>query len=303
MREPIWNFLTRPHVSGIRRLSYPIRAGLVAIPFLLIALAILCPIYQTARPKSRQASCMSNQKQIFLGLLMYAEDYNETFPVGTRSNRLSVAIVKDTPYQARFHVGQGWAGQVNPYIKNVQVYQCPEDEREAIDGLYPVSFAYNRNIALKPLKAEMIQPEATILLAETSGNFVNMTDANEHNAGHTNKNIYSAAGNGLNILAATDGATEPEASAGARYVTGIMGRYGTAQGCSLWPLAAPQDEKPRHNEGTLFAFVDGHVKYLKPPDVSPGDNATDAKQAQDCTNHRAAGTANLGGFKATFSTK
>lgn len=303
MINQAWKYLTRLHYSGFRRLSYPIRAGLVGISFILMALAILCPIYQAAQGKYPVAVCMKNQKQVSAGFLMYMQDYDETFPVGTRNNRHGVAVVKDTPRQAEFHAGQGWAGLLYPYTKDVHVLQCPEDDTKMETSLYPVSYAYNRNIALTPLKADMSHPEVTILLTETSGNRANVADVEERSDRNADGFVYSAAGNGLTVLAATDGVTEPEVSAGARYATGIMSGYSTTEGCALSPLTAPQEKKTRHNGGTNFAFADGHVKFRNPGSVSPGDNAANPRQAQDCVHGRAAGTANSGTFNATFSTK
>ena len=299
MKKKTQRFVTRLRYNRFRRLSYPIRAGLTSIPITVVLLAILFPIFAQLHSHSHHNSCLSNQKQISFGMRMYAEDNDEMFPIGSRHNRLGVATVKDTPRQAEFHVGQGWAGLLNPYIKNCQVLKCFEDETKAADGLYPVSYAYNRNLALNARQAGISRPESVVLLAETEGNRANVADAGER----SERNIYSAAGNGLNILAATDGMTEPEVSAGARYATGMMGKYGDVDGCMLWPLAAPQEENPRHIDGANFALADGHVKFCKPADVSPGDNAQNAKQAQDCFHQRAAGTANLGVFKATFSAK
>ncbi len=227
------------------------------------------------------------------------QDYDETFPVGARNNRVGITVIKDTSLQAKFHAGQGWAGPLYPYEKNTQVFRCPDEDRKATDGLYPISYAYNRNIALKLQLADVSHPEITDLLAETSGNRANVIDADEHNA----ENVYSAAGNGITVLAATDGVMEPEVAAGARYVTEIMGGYGNTEGCALYPLAAPQEEIGRHNGAANFALADGHVKYCHATSVSPGDNATDAKQAQDCARKRAAGTASLSGFAITFSVK
>ena len=299
MKKKTRHFVTRLRYNGFRRLSYPIRAGLASIPITVVLLVILLPIFAQMHSHSYHNTCLSNQKLISSGIRMYAEDYDDMFPVGSRFNRRGTAIVKDTPRQAEFHAGQGWAGLLYPYIKNCQVLKCFEDETKVADGLYPVSYAYNRNIALNARQAGISRTEAVVLLAEIAGNRANAADAGER----SERNVYSAAGNGLNILAATDGITEPEVSAGARYATGMMGKYGDVDGCLLWPLAAPQEENPRHIDGANFALADGHVKFCKPADVSPGDNAQNAKQAQDCFHQRAAGTANLGVFKATFSAK
>ncbi len=86
---------------------------LVVIAIIAILAAILFPVFAKAREKARQASCSSNLKQLSLGWLMYAQDYDEKFP--------------------SYHAGQGtyaycgtnaW-GFIYPYIKNNGVYDCP----------------------------------------------------------------------------------------------------------------------------------------------------------------------------------
>ena len=50
---------------------------LVVIAIIAILAAILFPVFAKAREKARQASCQSNLKQISLGCIMYASDYDQ----------------------------------------------------------------------------------------------------------------------------------------------------------------------------------------------------------------------------------
>ena len=54
---------------------------LVVIAIIAILAAILFPVFAQAREKARQTSCLSNLKQIGLGLMMYTQDYDETYPM------------------------------------------------------------------------------------------------------------------------------------------------------------------------------------------------------------------------------
>jgi prepilin-type N-terminal cleavage/methylation domain-containing protein len=54
---------------------------LVVIAIIAILAAILFPVFAQAREKARQASCLSNCKQIGLASMMYLQDYDESFPV------------------------------------------------------------------------------------------------------------------------------------------------------------------------------------------------------------------------------
>jgi len=53
---------------------------LVVIAIIAILAAILFPVFARAREKARQASCVSNLKQIGLAMAMYASDYDDVLP-------------------------------------------------------------------------------------------------------------------------------------------------------------------------------------------------------------------------------
>jgi len=53
---------------------------LVVIAIIAILAAILFPVFAQAREKARQTGCLSNVKQIGLGVQMYLQDYDEYVP-------------------------------------------------------------------------------------------------------------------------------------------------------------------------------------------------------------------------------
>ena len=53
---------------------------LVVIAIIAILAAILFPVFGKAREKARQTACLSNLKQMGLGMMMYLEDYDYTYP-------------------------------------------------------------------------------------------------------------------------------------------------------------------------------------------------------------------------------
>jgi prepilin-type N-terminal cleavage/methylation domain-containing protein/prepilin-type processing-associated H-X9-DG protein len=61
-----------------RRRGFTLIELLVVIAIIAILAAILFPVFAQARAKARQATCLSNQKQIALAWVMYAQDYDET---------------------------------------------------------------------------------------------------------------------------------------------------------------------------------------------------------------------------------
>src|ERR1700710_2641489 len=72
------NLISR--TNGARQMAFTLIELLVVIAIIAILAAILFPVFAQAREKARQASCTSNLKQLSLGLLMYVQDYDETWP-------------------------------------------------------------------------------------------------------------------------------------------------------------------------------------------------------------------------------
>ncbi len=84
---------------------------LVVIAIIAILSAILFPVFAQARQKARQAACLSNMKQIGLGVLQYAQDYDELFvPSESRPNGVNL---------------QSWPSMMEPYVKSQEVFVCP----------------------------------------------------------------------------------------------------------------------------------------------------------------------------------
>jgi len=89
---------------------------LVVIAIIAILAAILFPVFARAREKARQASCASNVKQIMLGHLMYAQDYDERWcPARLRDP------TRGSDYRMNYVYG------IMPYVKNTQIFICPSD--------------------------------------------------------------------------------------------------------------------------------------------------------------------------------
>ena len=91
---------------------------LVVIAIIAILAAILFPVFAQAREAARQTACTSNLKQIGIGLKMYQQDYDETYPPSQTGATLLVS----------------WPTMMQPYIKNAQVFICPS----TFGGAFPV---------------------------------------------------------------------------------------------------------------------------------------------------------------------
>jgi len=104
----------------MRRRGFTLIELLVVIAIIAILAAILFPVFAKAREKARQASCMSNLKQIGLALAMYTSDNNEIWPGGDYTGRPSADCQR---------YGGSWDGWISnlitPYTRNQQLYRCP----------------------------------------------------------------------------------------------------------------------------------------------------------------------------------
>jgi prepilin-type N-terminal cleavage/methylation domain-containing protein len=91
----------------MKRKAFTLIELLVVIAIIAILAAILFPVFAQAKLAAKKASCTSNQKQAALGTLMYANDYDDMFPMAEYGDDYSAA----TPHIT-------WTTTTYPYIKN-----------------------------------------------------------------------------------------------------------------------------------------------------------------------------------------
>lgn len=91
---------------------------LVVIAIIAILAAILFPVFAKAREKARQTACLSNMKQIGLGLMMYVQDYDETMPYPFPNN---------PGINGGSNCGQPIDQLLTPYTKSDAIWACPDD--------------------------------------------------------------------------------------------------------------------------------------------------------------------------------
>jgi len=103
---------------------------LVVIAIIAILAAILFPVFARAREKARQASCLSNLKQIGLAVAMYSEDYDETMIHYYHWNGVD------------YSGSWSYVACLMPYIKNEQIWSCPSWKGSLLGSWSPDSLEY-----------------------------------------------------------------------------------------------------------------------------------------------------------------
>ncbi|HLV81384.1 MAG TPA: type II secretion system protein [Chthonomonadaceae bacterium] len=109
---------------------------LVVLAVISILAAILLPVFAQTREAARRISCISNLRQVSLGILMYVQDYDETFPcdsingVALDPRFLAHTDAATTPYFSVYT----WIEQVWPYMQNLQVFVCPSDPSQKVSS-------------------------------------------------------------------------------------------------------------------------------------------------------------------------
>jgi prepilin-type N-terminal cleavage/methylation domain-containing protein len=200
---------------------------LVVIAIIAILAAILFPVFARAREKARQTSCLSNVKQLGLGFMMYAQDYDETLPGVNYGNSPGQVW----PWQ-EWPNTPGWPAvfqdPLYAYTKNDQLLQCPSDagagcrwyDANGISYGYS-EYLYNSNYNLDKLATLGNEPAgvaAITMIAETWASGIYNDWDNEAGTGSTD---------GLDRVRFTN----------------------------YSPFVS------RHS-GTIFGYVDGHAKFI-----------------------------------------
>ncbi len=208
---------------------------LVVIAIISILAAILFPVFATAREKARQTTCTSNEKQICLAMLQYAQDFDEQLcsdrPTYYSTTNYTTWDEVIAPYvrmgnQYSFAGNWSWMGG-----NNAPWAACPDDTARHAQGspatiLQPRSYAmiaaYQGVGSDGQQLSKILSPSGTLLIAETvcGGNNVGDYHATTVNCPSTQWN-----NNNAGVI---------------QYAAG------------------------NHTGGWNYAFCDGHVKWLDP---------------------------------------
>jgi len=145
--------------------------------FVPILAAILFPVFAQAREAARATSCMSNQKQLALGILMYTQDYDEKLPGKPR-----------------------WMNDIEPYIRSASSspgspYTFPPEHCPTAsmrdDSIY--GYAFDSALDRKEMSS-FNSPQSTLMTFDSTNLAKNASDAGDSMPSpgrHRQRNIAS----------------------------------------------------------------------------------------------------------------
>lgn len=212
---------------------------LVVIAIIAILAAILFPVFSRARENARRTACLSNMKQIGLGAMMYAQDYDETM----------VSYRYITPTGSSL---VGWTAALQPYVKSRQLFICPSAEKIAecpnagndpsylppdpVTGSKPSFGSYGYNY--KYLGSDGGPATARYLIDYKLAAIPNTSE--------TVMATEVSGGYGLGVL-----------------YTPADWNTAAAGGCASTITHRRHQNAQAHFDGTNVIFVDGHAKFMK----------------------------------------
>jgi len=202
---------------------------LVVIAIISILAAILFPVFARARESARRTSCLSNLKQLGLGVMMYAQDYDEQMPPRVSGNMGSGGSSCPTGYTGGCYwviEAPGRKMLLEPYLKNQQVTVCPSRQADANVNL--PDYGYNRYLD------ESLNPVTALAAIELPSQMILFADDT-----YQSRTIYYPS----------------------------QGRLLWGANYYKIPRQAPTDVNTfepfgRHLDGVNIAFMDGHAKWL-----------------------------------------
>jgi len=254
-------------VYQAKRKAFTLIELLVVIAIIAILAAILFPVFAQARAKARAVTCLSNLKQLGLGSLMYAQDYDEVVlpsrlgysdaQVGNHTSAANPWNYTGVRDWRRF-----WQYIVEPYTKNYGVMRCPDitafdgplwaDNPErttlgtslCINDMMSTWGADDGSAATTTL-AQIKKPAEMVHFADTAAVYKNGDQWTGAAAGRT---AYNAEPDNYN-------AYKKIPSGGGFYNENRLSWNDPAQ-----PMLVPA---PRHNGFCNVVFFDGHAKAIK----------------------------------------
>jgi prepilin-type N-terminal cleavage/methylation domain-containing protein/prepilin-type processing-associated H-X9-DG protein len=259
---------------------------LVVIAIIAILAAILFPVFARARENARRTSCLSNLKQIGLGVMQYTQDQDGHYP--------PAYYYKNNASSAGGYVQ--WSGLVQPYVKSEQLFVCPSHPGGGHTPTFPgldlqvARTSYIANEVIMPrLKSSSTMASAglsvvneanidettqVIMVAEIANDLARLAGTSVGGGASPNKSHRPT--NGLGEGSSTTVYDSEDGMSGQMYPADIataLDQLKDTTAPANSHLRITYTDHDRHLEGSNYLFADGHAKWLKlQATLTPGPN-------------------------------
>jgi len=132
------------HKQQNPRCAFTLIEMLVVIAILALLASIVIPSVSRALRSAKRTKCMSNQRQLAMGVYAYTLDYNGKLPTIERPGPLGVNVI--WLFQVAPFVGSGGDPNITNYGAITAQFQCPED-RESLAAFADNSYLSNAWLA------------------------------------------------------------------------------------------------------------------------------------------------------------
>lgn len=135
---------------------------LVVIAVIGILAALLLPALSAARDKAHSSRCLSNLRQIYLGLTIYADDHDDFFPIA--GSTIAWGSIDPTTLRP------SWMEQISRYTAKRDIFHCPLDNLSDFSYFLGVRAAYVVTTNFSPVQRRRIDyPSQFVLAGDTGG--------------------------------------------------------------------------------------------------------------------------------------
>src|SRR5262245_22115121 len=143
---------------GRTRRAFTLVELLVVIATIAILAALLLPVLSQAKEAARRAACASNEKQIVLAALIFADEQDDRFPGQPGGDGVAV--------RAAGGDGTNYYDLLMPYVNHARVWLCPSAESSSggLMGFHMNGLIITTNGLRTTAVAE---PSQTLLIGET----------------------------------------------------------------------------------------------------------------------------------------
>lgn len=232
-----------------RKTGFTLIELLVVIAIISILAAILFPVFARARENARRTSCLSNQKQLGLGMIQYAQDFDEKYPTINNLNN-----------GAQGHYS--WDIVIFPYVKSNQVYQCP-----SVSDKNTRAYSMNWWVSGNATGWALTNPTATLATISRAANTVLLLEQSNINEVPTTSSCYSLPSTycynirGFTIMSFVHGGTSTTLPYGAYNGISRKGPPPAPSGGTVEYTGAGAGIHINDTFNVLYA--DGHAKNVK----------------------------------------